>query len=379
VALAGLLGSGWVGWAKLPFLVVQSGSGGSSQRKVRKHSPSQPSYTPETKILLGASVLSLSAFVVTMLAARTMNIPAVAYAFAVVAGVLARNVPQRGGSLRLEPVTRWLAGLGPALLVAGWLVWVVVPVAIARFKLDQATVRLEQAMLLLEQPELSTRSLERVQGLIADAEAELQLADEANPNSAPIWVETAWLHLEQSLQDPVQFDTFSQEAEEAARRAVALAPSAPEPRVTLGLACLINNRMSEAETQIRQALDLAPNDPYVQYYAVAVLALDPASRAQAKQLVEVVENSRYPERHVKKLEAALAWGTDSKVPLDGLRQRPLPPRYVAPEPWPSVEGLPRGTAAAAPPPPSTTKPAKPAATPDTAATEQAPGSVAPQP
>jgi tetratricopeptide (TPR) repeat protein len=281
--------------------------------------------------------------------------------------------------LRLEPVTRWLAGLGPALLVAGWLVWVVVPVAIARFKLDQATVRLEQAMLLLEQPELSTRSLERVQGLIADAEAELQLADEANPNSAPIWVETAWLHLEQSLQDPVQFDTFSQEAEEAARRAVALAPSAPEPRVTLGLACLINNRMSEAETQIRQALDLAPNDPYVQYYAVAVLALDPASRAQAKQLVEVVENSRYPERHVKKLEAALAWGTDSKVPLDGLRQRPLPPRYVAPEPWPSVEGLPRGTAAAAPPPPSTTKPAKPAATPDTAATEQAPGSVAPQP
>jgi hypothetical protein len=375
VAVGGLLGSGWVSWAKLPFLVLPGTSGGSSQRKVRKHSPSQPSYTPETKILLGASVLSLSAFVVTMLAARTFNVPGVAYAFAVVAGVLARNVPQRGGSLRLEPVTRWLVGLGPALLIAGWLAWVVAPVAIARFKLEQATVRLEQAMLLLEQPDKTERTLQRVDELLADAEAELQRADSANPNSAPIWVETAWLHLEQSMQDPVQFDTFSREAEEAAQRAVSLAPGAAAPRVTLGLAYLINNRVSEAEAQLRQALDVAPNDPYVQYYAVAVLALDPASRAMARQLVEVVENSSYPDRHVRKLQAALAWGANSQVPLDGLRQRPLPPRYVAPEPWPSVEGMPRGTAVAEPPPASTTKLTKPGP----AGPDEAPGSVAPAP
>jgi tetratricopeptide (TPR) repeat protein len=156
----------------------------------------------------------------------------------------------------------------------------------------------------------------------------------------------AWLHLEQSLFDPAEFDDASREAEEAASRAVLIAPDAPAARVTLGLAYLVNNRLSEAETQVRQALDLAPNDPYAQYYAVAVLALDPANRSTAKQLVQMVRDRNFPTDYVKRLDEVYTWGVVSTVPLQGLRQRPLPPRFVPPPPWPSLSGMPRGTAAA---------------------------------
>jgi tetratricopeptide (TPR) repeat protein len=352
VAMGGLLSAAWMGWAKLPFLVLPGGAG-LSPRRVRKHSPSQPSYTPESKIMLGAGVLSLSAFAVTMLGARTLNIPAVAYALAIVAGVLARNVPQRGGSLRLEPVTRWVVGLGPALVAAGWLAWIVAPAAFANYKLKQATTRLEQVA--AEKPG-SSRS--NAQELISEAEDELQKANGANPNSARVWVQMAWLHLEQSVFDPAGFDTFSQQAEEAAGRAVDIAPEAPAPHVALALAYLINNRLNEAELQVRQALDLAPNDPLVQYYAVAVLALEPSNRMTARQLVEMVEDGTYPAEHVRHMRVAYQWGVTSKVSLEGERQRPLPPRYVPAAPWPPLNGLSRDEAEAEAPPPLT--PVKPA-------------------
>jgi hypothetical protein len=341
VALAWLLAAAWAGWAKLPFLVLPGVAAHGTSRRVRKHSPTQPSYTPETKILLGASALGLSAFVVTMLAARTLNIPAVTYAFAVVAGVIARNVPQRGGSLRLEPVVRWLAGLGPALIVAGWLVWIVAPVAIARYHLEQARHRLEQVA-------ADPRLLQRDPAVLSDEVAkDLRRADAADPGSAPIWVQTAWLYFEQALLEPANFDVLSHQAEEVAQRAIQQAPEASVPRVTLGLAYLLDNRLSAAEAQLRQALELAPNDPSVQYYAVAVLALDPANRATARQLVDIVRAGNYPMAYVKQVQTAYAWGASSTIPLEGSYQRPLPPRYLPTRPEPPLEGLPRGTAAAA--------------------------------
>ena len=349
-ALAGLMSAAWIGWAKLPFLVLPGGAG-TAPRRVRKHSPTQPSYTPESKIMLAAGLLSLSAFAVTMLTSRTLNIPAVAYALAIVAGVLARNVPQRGGSLRLEPMTRWVAGLAPALLVAAGLAGIVGPAAFADGKLDQATRRLQE---IAARP----NTVQKDQALISDAEDELRKANGANPKSARIWTETAWLHLEQSLFDPAGFDAFSQQAEEAAGRAVEIAPEATKPRVTLAMAYLINNRLSEAELQVRRALDIAPNNPLVQYYAVAVLALEPASRTTAKQLVEMVEDGTYPMEHVQRVKAAYQWGVTSKVSLDGERQRPLPPRYVPPAPWPPLTGLNQEEAAAQAPQPLSVKPEK---------------------
>jgi tetratricopeptide (TPR) repeat protein len=248
-----------------------------------------------------------------------------------------------------------VAGLGPALVAAGWLAWIVAPAAFSNYKLKQATTRLVQVA--AEKP-----GSNNAQELISEAEDELQKANGANPNSARVWVQMAWLHLEQSVFDPAGFDTFSQQAEEAAGRAVDIAPEAPAPHVALAMAYLINNRLDEAELQVRQALDLAPNDPLVQYYAVAVLALEPSNRMTAKQLVEMVENGTYPAEQVKHMKAAYQWGVTSKVPLEGVRQRPLPPRYVPAAPWPPLDGLSREEAEAeapAPLPPVKPAPVKP--------------------
>jgi len=87
--------------------------------------------------------------------------------------------------------------------------------------------------------------------------------------------------------------------------------------VALALAYLINNRLNEAELQVRQALDLAPNDPAVQYYSAAVLALDPSNRTTARQLVEMVEDGTYSAEHVRHMKVAYQWGVTSKVSLEG--------------------------------------------------------------
>lgn len=352
--LGGLLAAGWASWLKLPHLVLPGGTSAGSGRKIQKHSPSQATYTPETKVLLGASALSVSAFTVVMLGSRGMNLPAVIYAFAVVAGVLARNIPQRGGSWRLESVTRWLGGLGVAVLLAGWLVWRVAPAAQAQGQLEQAEQMLKQ---LADQPRL----LEREPELLSQIESALLAARAANPNSAPVLADLAMVYVEQSQLDPANFQDLSQRALQTASDAAALAPQAPAPRLAQAVACLLDNRVDDAAAHVREAFNLDPTDPPTQYYAVAILALDPSTRPLAGALLLSIRRQPYNTSHVSQLEAAYNWAQDGTVPLDGVRQRPPPPPYQSVAPWPPLTGLPRDAVMQQPAAPTTTPPPAPPA------------------
>jgi len=330
-----ILAAGWRSWSKLPFWIAKADDESSPNPEgpaMHEHAA-----TPETKVLLGAATLGLTGFAAVMLATRTLNVPAVVYAFAVVAGVVARNVPQRGGSLRLPVLTRWLVGLSLSLVVAGVMVLVVAPAARAQVKLDQAVKRLDQG----------TAVLRRNLNLLREAEEELHAALASDNSCAPAWTELARLELEKSTLEPVQFEAYSQQAIEASRRALVLAPNAPAVLVMLALANLLDNHVGEATRHLRQALVLAPRDLTVQYYAVAILALDPANRPEAERMVESVRGGPYARGHLLRLEEALKWAKASTVPLHGMHQRPLPPPFQPPPVWPPLNGLPEGTRQAA--------------------------------
>jgi hypothetical protein len=280
----GLLSAAWASWARLPFAVAPEGMGGGwAEKKV---------FTPEAKVLLASGALGLSAVAVAMAAAKIWNIPAVVLAFAVVAGVLSRNVPQRGGSVRLDAMTRSVLSLCLAAMAAMVLVGKVAPMWAAQGKLAEAQGLLKD---IDAHPNAELLS-------VAEVDLREVLADA--PDNGPAYTGLAWLNLEWARLDPDQYTRYSELAENDALRAAEFAPKAAEPWMVRGLACLLVNRAADACYHVGRALELAPYDPAVQYYASTVL---------------------------------LAEGAAKNGPL---MLRMLPPRYAPPPSWPPLDGEP---------------------------------------
>jgi hypothetical protein len=330
--LGGLLMAAWLSWARLPFRVpVNNGDEILSDTNDGLSKPA--AFMPEAKVLLAASALGLSAFTVSMLAARVGNTPAVVFVFAVLAGVLARNIPQRGGWVRLDGRTRGVLSLTMAAIVVAGLVLKVAPVAGAQDKLQRAQRMIDQMAveptLLQSQPQL-----------MQDAEALLHDADGQDPDNAPTWEALAWLKLEESWREPIEFNQYSEMAEDFADRAGIQAPQSSGPGLVRSLACLLNNRVGKAEACVREALNLSPGDARVQFYAVAIFALDPASRPTAQKWVEAARAANASSDQIRRLQAAYDWAVAQTTSLDGNRERTLPAYFIPPTPWPPLEGLP---------------------------------------
>jgi hypothetical protein len=286
----GLQITAWASWAKLPFLV--SVDLGQPARDASAEPVPVYSFTPEVKVLLGAGALGLAAFTIAMLSSRALNIPAVVFAFAVMAGVVSRNVPQRGGSWRLEALTRAALALLMALILAVLLVRKVAWVDATGPKLDEAR------QLLLETDRQPDKEL------LVRAEADLHEVLLANPSSVLALTNLAWLELEQARLEPDQSVLCSQRAEYDALRASDLAPLAPEPWMVRGLACWLDGRLGDASNHLRHALELAPGNPEAQFYAACVLT------------------ARLP----------VAEGIPPALTM--------PPRYAMPSPSPPLDGVP---------------------------------------
>ncbi len=292
VVLGGLLWAAWSSWARLPFSVAPEAAYEMSAVGPRGGLTAKGTYTPEAKVLLAAGALGLSAVVVAMTACRAWNIPAVVFVFAVVVGVVARNVPQRGGSVRLEAETRGTLGLGLAAMASMLLAGKVAPAWAAQGKLDEAQEFLVE---IDAQPNAE---------LLAQAAADLREVLAWQPGNGRALTGLAWLDMEWARLDPGQFTIYSERAENNAVRAIEFAPQAPEPWIVRGLACLLVNRVADACNHLGHALDLAPHNPEAQYYASTILLAETGAKNGP------------------------------------LMMRMLPPRYEPPPSWPPLDGEP---------------------------------------
>lgn len=279
--LGALLIPAWRAWARLPRAVAIDVSADENQTQM-----------PESKVLLGASAAGLTAFVVALTATRALHVPAVVFAVAILAGVLSRNVPQRGGTIRLELGLRCALGFGLAAFVAVLIVWKVALVASVQQKLAEANTLLK-----------TVDNHEDVEILIR-ARSDLQEVAGIDPHNAPMYCAFAWLELALAQDNVEDVEIHGKRAEYYSLRASSLAPRAPEPWVVYALACWLVNRPQDAEQYLNHALELSPKDPEAQYYAAALVA--------------------------RKATEAIAQGGP----------RTLPPRYQATAAWPPVAGLP---------------------------------------
>ncbi|HVU37114.1 MAG TPA: hypothetical protein VHC95_02160 [Opitutales bacterium] len=241
--MGGLLVAAWNAWSRLPRKLSVSIGGAST-----------PAQIPEAKAILGAAAAGLSAYAVAMNATRTLNLPAMVFALAIMAGVLSRNIPQRGGNWRVEPGMRAALGVGLAACIAVLLVWKVALQASAREKLADARMLLQIAD---HQPDAE---------LLLLARADLHEVIGTDPANVPAYCNLAWLELAQAQLSPGDAGVHGDQAEYFALRASNLAPRAPEPWVLRALACWLLNRPTDAQAYLDRAVELAPDDPQVNYY-----------------------------------------------------------------------------------------------------------------
>jgi len=214
-----------------------------------------------------------------MLGSRTLNVPAVAFALAVVVGVLARNVPQRGGSLRIEPKTGSALCLGNRRVV----------VFFACRESHHHRARAGSA------PSSHASVRPGCRGTRTSSSTTLLFWTMPNPvcakrwtpipTAAPDWLDLAWLTLEEPGIDRLRFNICSQQADILRARRWISPPL--RPAHCSRAASPVCSIIASPKRSIRQA---GPRTralrQQVQYYAVAILALRPANRSTVENIFD---------------------------------------------------------------------------------------------
>jgi O-antigen ligase len=219
--------------------------------------------------------VGLAAFALQLLLEFHLKIPALALAFAIVAALWVQLSWRRppaaasGGSVLRNAIL-----LGFAFVVAGGLLAGAYPTYRAEaWRLD------------------ARRSLDRLAGVppagaawapvLTQAQRELRRATALDPSNAAAWADLAYaielgVHLA-----PGEAAARGREAEDAARRALLLAPAVPEFWIRRGVALDLQQRWVEAGDAIVQALTLAPARGDFWYQQASHLARSPEHRKLA--------------------------------------------------------------------------------------------------
>jgi O-antigen ligase/cytochrome c-type biogenesis protein CcmH/NrfG len=104
------------------------------------------------------------------------------------------------------------------------------------------------------------------QSVVMAALPSLRRAVALDPTNAQAWADLAYAVTLTSHFETGRNNELGAEAEQAARRAIALAPVVPEFRLRLGVALDLQGRWSDAGAAFNQALELAPNSATAWFY-----------------------------------------------------------------------------------------------------------------
>lgn len=200
------------------------------------------------------------------------KLPALAFAAAVVMGLLLRDEADLqtdcGG-------VRWLGlagGLGG--LVLAW--WVATPLYRAEALREEWHHRINQ--LAVGKGTLDT--------VVPSAQIDFQRAVRLDPANGQAWADLSYAAaLSWHVTPNANAAAIGRRAEAAADRALALCPVDAEYWVRKGVALDMQHRPEEAEPAFRRALALAPNHPEWHYYWAFHLSMLPRRKAEALEAV----------------------------------------------------------------------------------------------
>ncbi len=117
---------------------------------------------------------------------------------------------------------------------------------------------------------------------VARGLAAFERALAANPANAQAWSDRAYALALSAHAEPERTRELGEQSEEAARRAIALAPVVPEFWWRLGVALDMQGRWAEAGAPFATALSLAPHSALAWYHQAYHYSLKPATHALAR-------------------------------------------------------------------------------------------------
>jgi tetratricopeptide (TPR) repeat protein len=256
----------------------------------------------DAPMFAGALVAGGVAFGLQLFVDFHFKIPALAMAFAIIAALLVqRTWPAEETVAGLSRGSR-IGNLAAAVAVLAALGFFVTPFYRAealRYSARQAINRMAA-----DEP---GREAQRV--ILGNARADLNRAVEVYPGNAQAWADLSYVAALWSHVETGRSEELGREAEQAAARALSLAPIVPEFWLRQGVALDLQGRWSEAGGAYVGALKLAPASGQVWFYhayhmglnptcteladaaAAYCLRLDPGNK-QAQSLRQRLANSR---------------------------------------------------------------------------------------
>lgn len=220
-----------------------------------------------------AQAIGLLAFALQLMVDFHLKIPALALAFATIAGLAVRNAwPLEGDvALAAESAARsdWRKTVyaGIALIAATGLAMEFVPRFQAEALRTRARDRIDR---LTEEPAESAK----FRDTIRTARLELERSVKGASDHAQAWADLSYAWAQEARVDPTQMQKNGAQAEAAADRAVSLAPVVAEFWVRRGVARDMQNRRLEAGDDFIHALQLSPKTPLPWYHYAYHLSLD---------------------------------------------------------------------------------------------------------
>ena len=249
------------------FLLFYGAAGVIAARCIRERSPRRRDWLDEP-VFAGALTAGLVAFGLQLLVDFHFKIPALAMAFAIVAGLLvqrawpadeSRTVATRGlllGSLAAEVLL---------LLMVGY--WVV------PFYLGESLRYLARQS--INQMAVKEPSRETQREILTRARTDLARSVEISPGNAQAWADLSYVNALWTHVEPARAVELGREAERGANRALALSQVVPEFWLRKGVALDLQGRWSDAGEAFTHAVKLAPASGNVWFYHAFHLGLNP--------------------------------------------------------------------------------------------------------
>jgi O-antigen ligase len=219
-------------------------------------------------LLLGLD-LGLFAFGLSMLFDFHLKIPALVMVFGL---YLAERVLRTtsGGASALPTSGSWRIAAGVA---AAGLVVSAIALALPRLGAEALRYAARQKVDSLA----GVTEPARLRAEIEPAVKALRLAAERDPAHAQAWSDLSLATSQRGHYAPIETPVLAQEAEAAARRALAITEVVPEFWVHLGIALDLQGNWVEAGRCFSRALELAPNHQLMWYYQAHHYSLKPAT------------------------------------------------------------------------------------------------------
>ncbi|HTO03047.1 MAG TPA: O-antigen ligase family protein, partial [Opitutus sp.] len=222
--------------------------------------------------------MGAAAFALQLAVDFSLKIPALAMAFAAVAGMWVQrswSSPKSGGSANGGPLTKSLPLLAGIVVASATVLWVI-PLYRGEAKRQNAQSTIARMAPGRSEPKMAA---------LLSARADCIAATTLSPSNGDAWADRAYVASALAQVDSAGAETWAREAEHAANRALGISRDVADFWMRRGVALDLQGRWVEAGAALVEAMRLAPTRAAVWYQQAVHLSLHANEMGRARAAV----------------------------------------------------------------------------------------------